>query len=200
MCPYCGSRSRHRCLTLFLLEDLSDDLEAARLLHFAPEKALEARLRDRLGDSYLSADLRSGAAMVTADMTDLTFDDQSFDMVVASHVLEHISDDRAALSELLRVLRPGGRAILQHPIEYARETYEDAAITSPEARQLAFGQDDHVRVYGRDFADRMRAAGFTVELVRYSECVAAADVERRGLHDLEGTLKADDIYVGTRPA
>lgn len=199
MCPYCGSRSRQRSLVLFLLEDLGVDLEEARLLHFAPEKEMEARLHGRAGHNYLSADLQPGAAMVAADMTNLGFDDQSFDIVVASHVLEHIPDDRKALSELLRVLRPGGRAILQHPIEYARETYEDASITSPDARQLAFGQSDHVRVYGRDFADRMRAGGFAVQLVRYADRVPATLVERCGLHDLEGTLKADDIYVGTRP-
>ena len=198
VCPGCGSRSRQRALVLFLQDTPEPGNRPLGVLHFAPEPEVARHLRDRPGISYLSADLDPSRAMVEADMTALPFEDGAFDLVIVGHVLEHIPDDARALRELFRVTRPGGRAVLQHPIEYAFPTYEDWTITAPEVRADAFGQHDHVRVYGRDFPERVRAAGFDVERVRYEELVLPETVECHGLRDAQGTLKADDIYVCTK--
>jgi SAM-dependent methyltransferase len=172
------------------------------VLHWAPESALAARFASRPNLDYVTADLAPGAAMAVMDITAIPRPDESIDVLIASHVLEHVPDDGLALSEIFRVLRPGGMAALQHPIDYDRAvTYEDPAITEPADRERAFGQDDHVRVYGRDFDDRLRQAGFDVELRRYREELSAEERHRYRL-DEQGTeprrqpsLIMDDIYV-----
>jgi SAM-dependent methyltransferase len=124
------------------------------------------------------------------DITDIPLDDGSFDMIVCSHVLEHVPDDRKAMRELFRVLRPGGWAVLQSPLDPARpHTYEDWSITAPQERQRAFGQHDHVRIYGRDYGDRLEEAGFRVERVNHLARLGPAAAVRYGLPAQE------DIYV-----
>ena len=110
---------------------------------------------------YLSIDLAEGAAMVRMDVTNLGLPDDSFDVIYCSHVMEHIPDDRRAMRELHRVLRPGGWAVLQVPI-LRETTFEDSSVTAPEDRERVFGQWDHVRVYGRDYVHRLSEAGFDV--------------------------------------
>lgn len=125
-----------------------------RLLHFAPESAIERRVRP-LAD-YVTADLDPGAAMVAADITALPFEDASFDALLCIHVLEHVTDDRAATAELRRVLAPGGWGVVMVPLDLERaETYEDPSVTSPAARRREFWQEDHLRLYGRDLAERL---------------------------------------------
>lgn len=159
ICPRCRSHPRHRAIALLLARG---DLPGRRLLHFAPE-ALFDPVFERLpqiervtADLYVPADLR-------LDITDMDLADGSFDLILCSHVLEHVPDDRAAMSELRRVLADGGLALVLTPYRAESPTYEDPAVTSPLDRMVAFGQQDHVRIYGTDLADRLRGAGFEVE-------------------------------------
>jgi SAM-dependent methyltransferase len=181
-CPRCGLLERHRGLFLYL-EWRTDLFSAPRsLLHVAPEPELQRRLRARTDLRYVSLDLGSPYADVRGDLEALPFADHSFDAVLCSHVLEHVGDDRRALSEIRRVLRPGGLALLLVPVDDAREhTYEDATIVAPEARRIAFGQEDHLRQYGRDFAERVRAAGFAVEPDRWLIELDEPAIRRYGL-------------------
>jgi SAM-dependent methyltransferase len=137
------------------------------MLHVAPDVSLHRRLRALSGVDYLSADLDSTKADVQMDLTAIALPDDSFDLILASHVLEHIPDDVAAMGELRRVLRPGGVAILAVPY-WGDTTREDLSITDPEERRRLYGQTDHVRMYGRDgvFEDRLRSVGFEVAVDR----------------------------------
>lgn len=191
LCPRCGSRDRHRALWLYLRERMGiEEAQHLRLLHFAPENALARRLSSLPSVDYTTADLDPGAAMVAADITALPFDGASFDAILCIHVLEHVEDDRAAMRELRRVLAPGGWAIVMVPLDLDRaETYEDPAITSPEDRRAEFWQADHVRLYGRDLADRLRTAGFEVEVDEWVRHLPPESISRYGLFPHE------DMYV-----
>lgn len=161
-CPSCRSLERHRFLWLCVNRMYPDALDGSTIVHFAPEAALQSWLSKR-GGSYVRVDLDESRADVQADITDMSaFRDGCADIVVCSHVLEHVPDDGAALRELRRILAPDGFAFLMVPQYNARQTFEDPSITDPEGRKRAFGQTDHVRRYGRDFADRVRATGFAV--------------------------------------
>jgi len=138
-----------------------------RLLHVAPERTLMRKLKRVPGLAYVTFDLTSPLAQVHGDVCALPFPDDSFDAILCNHVLEHVLDDRRAMAELRRVLRPGGWAMLQVPWDPDRAvSYEDSSIVSPEDRALHFHQSDHVRVYGRDYVARLREAGFDVTVER----------------------------------
>ncbi len=136
------------------------------LLHVAPERNLQKILRSFSYIEYISGDLNpSTDCDIRLDITNINFEDNFFDVIICNHVLEHIVDDRKAMHELFRVLKPKGIAILQVPIsKTARETFEDFPIISPEEREKYFGQKDHVRIYGKDYKNRIESAGFKVEL------------------------------------
>lgn len=157
------------------------------MLHFAPEIALERRFRSMVGAGYVSADLENSRAMVAIDVTAIPYPDASFDIIYCSHVLEHVTDDRLAMRELRRVLASGGWAILNVPIR-GETTYEDPAITTPEGREKAYGQWDHVRYYGRDYVDRLRASGFDVQIVTTSDLVTDEERTRLGLTPAAGEI------------
>lgn len=131
-------------------------------LHFAPERCLEQKSRALLGERYVAADLSRPSVDVQTDITRMVFEDNSFDLIYCSNVLEHIPDDRRAMSELHRVLALGGLAIVQVPIK-GDHTYEDDTIVTLDERDHHFGQWDHVRYYGRDIQDRLASTGFRVE-------------------------------------
>jgi len=173
VCPQCGSRKRHRLYYLFLKYKILNPMmvknRVIKVLHFAPERCLKRLFNCYLLVDYLSADLLSPEAMVKEDMTKLSFNDNTFDIVFASHVLEHIEEDQKAMREVYRVLKPGGIAILQVPIQDRDKTYEDSSIKDPKERFKAFGQTDHVRIYGRDYKDRLRKAGFKVRISRFAD-------------------------------
>jgi SAM-dependent methyltransferase len=189
-CPACGSRPRHRLLALVLDEDGLID-PTTDVLHFAPEPVLADRLRAGVR-RYVSADLEPGAADVVADITALPFDHQSFDVIVCSHVLEHVPDDGAAMRELHRVLRSPGVAFVQTPVNYEQaQTFEDPAAGDPADRLARFSQADHVRVYGVDLQDRLNAAGFSVTV---RDAADFGDVvDRYVLEPRRGPLR-NDIY------
>lgn len=183
ICWRCGSQERHRALWIWLNGGRSPFPFARDLLHFSPEHCLEGRLRELVGPGYRSSELEPGRADLALDLTALDLPDESFDAVIASHVLEHVADDAAAMRELWRVLRPGGVAVVMVPIDPGREeTFEDPTITSPEARTAAFWQADHVRLYAPDVEDRLRAAGFEVTVVRPVADLGEPAARRFGLH------------------
>jgi SAM-dependent methyltransferase len=159
VCPGCGSLERHRLAFLLLSHDLGCDHST---LHVAPEPPIASWLqRCSAEGKYLSIDL-AGTAMQRMDLTALSLPDQCMTLIWCSHVLEHIPDDRQAMREMHRVLRPGGAAVIQVPIQ-RQETYEDFTILTPHDRRIAFGQEDHVRLYGMDVVDRLGGVGFHVE-------------------------------------
>lgn len=165
-CPNCGAVERHRLAwTYFKMSTNLFDGRPKSLLHVAPEVAIAARLARIPGVDYLSADLASPRAMVKMDLTNIQYPEGSFDVILCSHVLEHIPDDQKAMTEMFRVLRPGGWAAIQVPIGRAH-TVEDPAAKTPVLRKQIYGQRDHVRLYGRDIVERLRAAGFEVEHTR----------------------------------
>jgi SAM-dependent methyltransferase len=180
-CPVCRSMQRHRLVLRFLQTRTSLFAGGSpRFLHIAPEPGLARRLRAIPAIDYLSADLNDPRAMRKIDLTRIDLPSASLDAVYCSHVLEHIPADRQALAEIYRVLAPGGWALILVPIQ--REiTYEDPAIVLPQQREKAFGQFDHVRVYGRDFDTRLRAAGFEVRALSASDLCSPAETLRLGL-------------------
>ncbi|HEX6143395.1 MAG TPA: class I SAM-dependent methyltransferase [Geminicoccaceae bacterium] len=165
-CPRCNAKARHRRDWLYL-RDRTDLLKGpVKLLEVGPRWAFARRFQTMPGVEYVGLDLvRRGPEVTTlGDVTALPMPDASFDAVLCIHVLEHVADDRGAISEIHRVLRPGGFAIITVPIRLDRPTHEDPSITAPEERARAFGERGHVRSYGKDFADRLRVAGFEVRL------------------------------------
>lgn len=163
-CPVCYSLDRERLLYLYLKHKTSLFKQETKLLHVAPEKALSSFIKKHNHIDYLTADLSSDGVMVKMDITHIEYQDNNFDSVICNHVLEHIIDDRKAMRELYRVLKPNGWGILQVPISHTlTETYEDASAVTPEERENKFGQCDHVRIYASDYLDRLKEVGFQVE-------------------------------------
>jgi SAM-dependent methyltransferase len=197
LCPGCDALERHRLLWLYL--DHHSDLlsTGVSVLHFAPEYRLAKNLRSLRNLEYLSADLGSPLAEEHFDITGIPYPNDRFDLVICSNVLEHIEDDTAAMEEMYRVLKPGGRAIVQVPLDVRREvTFEDPSVVLPQERKRLFHQDDHVRIYGRDFEARLAATGFRVRPEHYLESFDAQAVKRFGLGGLTG--HGQDIYLCTK--
>lgn len=195
-CPNCGARDRQRHLWLYLERKTNLFSDRLRVLHFAPERIFEEKLRSRANLDYVSTDLARARADVKADITDLPFPDDSFDVILCSHVLEHVVEDRKAMRELHRVLRPGGWALVLVPIDFGREeTFENPAIVAPADRERLFGQADHIRVYGRDFTARLEEAGFTVRVEDFRRELGETAARRYGLRprkpDLHLCLKTE---------
>ena len=164
-CPTCGSLERHRYMWLHLQDVHRVWQRRLSILHVAPEPCIGRRLSEFANIDYLSIDLYNEGAALNMDLTDLTLPDARFDMVICSHVLEHIERDDLAIVEMARVLRPRGKLVVMVPVDRKLEqTYEDAAITDPIERHKAFGHPYHVRVCGTDYPDRMRNAGFDVSV------------------------------------
>lgn len=163
--PSTLSLERHRLLWLYLKKetDFFTSNTKKKVLHFAPEQAFYKLFRNQKNIDYSTTDLFSPLADVKADICDLPFEANSYDIIFCNHVLEHIPDDTKAMKELFRVLKPGGMAILQIPQDLSRETtFTDDSITDQKERAKIFGQYDHVRIYGRDYFDKLRSIGFKV--------------------------------------
>ncbi|GLU42487.1 SAM-dependent methyltransferase [Muricauda sp. NBRC 101325] len=177
--PSTLSLERHRLLWLYLKNETSFFSQSLKLLHFAPEQAFYKRFKKLDNIDYTTTDLNSPLADVKADICNLPFADNSFDVILCNHVLEHIPDDTKAMQELYRVLKPGGWGIFQIPQDLKRDTtYEDDSITDKKERAKIFGQYDHVRIYGRDYFDKLRSIGFTVEEVDYTQMLPSVEVEK----------------------
>ncbi len=193
-CPGCGSLERQRLLWLYLKNKIQIEKQNLSLLNIAPDHAIQNRLKKIRNINYLSIDLDSDLAMEKQDLTRLSFADNSFDAILCYHVLEHIEDDNKAMKELFRTLKPKGWAIIQTPIEKMREkTFEDFSVTSPEDRKRVFGQSDHVRIYGLDYIDRLRNAGFIVKIDNYVNQFEDYEIDKYLLD------KEEEIYFCTKP-
>ena len=192
-CPNCRSIDRERHIFLYMNQRMSKIDRNVKLLHFSPERGLGKALSSNPGVDYVSVNLAK-TAMVSMDVTSLGFSDFSFDVIVCSHILEHVLRDQLALSELFRVLKPGGWAVILSPISLSlARTYEDSSITSKEARIKAFGQEDHVRIYGKDFIDRLRDAGFIVTSWNYAGESSSEKADRYRI------LKDERLFICEKP-
>lgn len=171
LCPDSQSLERHRLLWLYLNQKTNFFSEKLHFLHIAPEECFMKLFEKQHGDGYITADIESPLAKVKMDVHAIPFEDNTFDAAMCNHVMEHVEDDIKAMSEIHRVLKPGGWAILQVPFfsPLAETTFEDKSITDPLAREKAYGQDDHVRLYGKDYPERLRSAGFKVTEDRFIE-------------------------------
>lgn len=177
--PSTLSLERHRLLWLFLTKETNFFTDNLKVLHFAPEQAFYKRFRNIPHLDYTTTDLNSPLADVKADICNLPFDDNTYDVILCNHVLEHIPDDTQAMKELYRVMKPGGWGVFQIPQDLNRATtFEDNSITDKKERAKIFGQYDHVRVYGRDYFDKLRSIGFQVEEVDYTKTFEKEDIER----------------------
>lgn len=166
LCWRCGSHERHRAQWLLLQRRPELLRDARSVLHFSPEWCIRRRLQAVAGLRYVTADLNPDGVDLELDLTHLDLPDDAFDAVLCSHVLEHVTDDAAAMRELCRITAPRGFCLVMVPLALDRaRTYEDPAITAPEDRQREFLQHDHVRLYAPDIADRLKTAGFDVEVV-----------------------------------
>jgi len=177
--PSTLSLERHRLLWLYLKRETNFFSDALKVLHFAPEQAFYKRFRKLTNLDYTTTDLNSPLADVKADICNLPFKDNSFDVILCNHVLEHIPDDTKAMTELHRVMKSGGWGVFQIPQDMSRAvTFEDDSITDPKERARIFGQYDHVRVYGIDYFDKLSAAGFKVNPVDYTSKFSAKEIEQ----------------------
>ena len=167
--PSTFSLERHRLLWLYLQNETDFFEKKMKVLHFAPEAAFINKFKKLKNISYDTLDLDSPLADIKADICDLPIKNDSYDFILCNHVLEHILDDNKAMKELYRVLKKGGTGIFQVPLNMSnKQTYEDFTITDPKERNEAFGQYDHVRVYGMDFFERLKNVGFKVEKCEYT--------------------------------
>lgn len=180
------SLERHRQMWLYLKNETDFFSANLKVLHIAPEQDFLRRFKKMQNLDYTSADLFSPIVDVKADILKLPFGDNTFDVIICNHVLEHIADDRKAMSELYRVMKPKGWGIIQVPMKTSLEkTYEDFTITSPKDRQKHFGQYDHVRWYGMDYFDRLRSVGFEAEANYYSQKYSESEIRRFALNKNE---------------
>ncbi|MEO9512758.1 MAG: methyltransferase domain-containing protein [Flavobacteriaceae bacterium] len=176
--PSTLSLERHRLLWLYLKNKTDFFTKKQKVLHFAPEQAFHKRFKQLNNIDYTTTDLNSPLAEVKADICNLPFSDDSFDVILCNHVLEHIPDDTKAMQELFRILKPGGWGIFQIPQDLKRaQTFEDDSITDRKERAKIFGQYDHVRIYGRDYFEKLRSIGFIVEEVNYTHQLLQSEVE-----------------------
>jgi SAM-dependent methyltransferase len=176
LCPGCLSLERHRLMWLYLKNKTSFFTSNYKVLHIAPEQCFLKRFRKLKNLTYHTADLESPIADYKCDVQNLPFDDKDYDIVICNHVLEHVPDDKKAMSEILRVLKPGGFAILQVPANFERNnTFEDNSITDKKERTRIFGQYDHLRVYGTDYPERLKQAGFVIDEPNFTETLSQSE-------------------------
>ena len=199
LCPNCLALERHRLLWLWLLResDLGRGAMALpRLLHIAPEVALMRKLRKmyaREAERYVTADLESPLADIHFDVQQIPLADGSFDTIICNHIMEHIEDDRLAMRELYRILKPNGWGVILSPVDESRATtFEDDSITDPAERTRIFGQYDHRRIYGRDYAARLEEAGFEVAVIDYKQAFSRKEQALYALPD-------EKLYIVHKP-
>ncbi len=200
ICPYCQSTDRDRLVFLYLKYETDFFEKSCSLLHIAPEPSLYRVFKKMKNIEYhpgtkYAEGFYYGNDLETVDLLDIPYADNRFDWIICNHVLEHIPDDVSAMRELFRVLKPGGRAVLQVPYSLKlKTTYEDERYRTPEEREQHFGQFDHVRIYGLDYPDRLRSSGFDVEVIDQEKGLKhAGDLKKYALNPKE------NLFVATKP-
>lgn len=192
LCPYCKSLERHRLIYLLLSNNTDVFVKKTKLLHFAPENCLRNIFKIKGNINYVTADLYMKEVDFNIDIINTKFPNNSFDFILCIHVLEHIEDDIRAMMEIHRILRKGGKAIIMVPI-LREKTLEDASIISPKDRLKYFGQEDHVRIYGLDFIDRLENVGFRVKRVNYINKLGKTLSKFYSV--ITGNQETEDIYL-----
>jgi len=189
-CPECGCYERSRLLWFYLKYRTNFLTDKLKVLHIAPEYSLQKKFKSLSNLEYISADLNSSLAMIKMDITNIQYKNNYFDVIICYHVLEHIIEDQKAMSELFRVLKPHGWAIIQSPIDSKREmTFEDQNINTPEDREKYYGLYDHVRIYGLDYKNRLERAGFNVIIDEYAKTLDDYTLKKYGID------KNENIYL-----
>lgn len=180
ICPTCGSSDRNRWF-MFVLSNYTNIFEGRfRVLHFAPESNVSERIMSNPNCDYYSVDIQAGRAMHVVDILDIPYRDSFFDYVILNHVMEHISNESVAMKEIQRVLKIGGKMIISFPICTNIDTFEDNNISSSEDRLKYYGQDDHVRLYGRDYKARMEKYGWQVDVYTPQEKCSRKELDKYG--------------------
>ena len=198
-CPRCGCVERHRILWLYLQNKTNFFKDKLKVLHFAPEHWFQKSFKSLPNLDYITTDLFDRLAMVKMDITNITYEDNQFDVILCNHVLEHIPDEHKAMKELLRILKPNGWAILQVPLDLRLEkTFEDSNIVSREDREKFFGQYDHVRLYGLDYKDKLEEAGFKVKVEDYVQELGTEKTKRYKLEETTNKHMCNKIYYCTK--
>ncbi|MTI32540.1 class I SAM-dependent methyltransferase, partial [Xanthovirga aplysinae] len=186
LCPNCLTLERHRLMWFFLQKHTDFFSAKHKVLHIAPEICFIDRFEKMENLEYTTGDLESPLAKVRMDVHDIPFGDCNFDVAFCNHVMEHVKDDLRAMGEIYRILKPGGFAIIQSPMDFnLKKTYEDPSIKEPAAREKAFGQSDHVRMYGLDYQKRLEKAGFKVTPYDLKKEIPAEKYQRFALPEQE---------------
>lgn len=186
LCPGTLSLERHRLLWIYLEKETYFLKQKLKVLHVAPEQVFYNKFKRFLHWDYTTTDLYSPLADVVADICDLPFQDNQYDLILCNHVLEHIPKDLKAMAELYRVLKKGGTLIAQVPLNEERlNTFQDDSITDSNERNKAFGQYDHVRIYGRDYYHRLESVGFSTERIFLQRHLSKEEIRRYGLPNKE---------------
>jgi SAM-dependent methyltransferase len=195
LCPSCQALERHRLIWLYLQTETDFFKKPVNVLHIAPEACFIKPFEKLHGDKYITADIESPLAKVKMDIHNIPFNKGTFDVVLCNHVLEHVDNDIKAMSEINRVLKAGGFAVMQVPFfnPVPEKTFEDFSITDPREREKAFGQDDHVRKYGKDYSQRISQAGMKPVENNFVDKKTEEERHRYGL------VKGETLYIGVKP-
>ena len=180
VCPFCGCGDRERWLYYVATKYTNLSELKGKVLHFAPESSVREFIMSNINIDYYSCDITPWKAMHVADMTDIQFKDSTFDYVISNHVLEHIVDEEKAISEIKRVLKSDGKWILSFPICTDMDTYEDKSIITEQDRYKAYGQEDHVRLYGRDYKERLEKYGLKITIYSPENKLSEEDINKYG--------------------
>jgi SAM-dependent methyltransferase len=195
LCPNCLSLERHRLIWLFLKTKTDFFNAELKVLHVAPEYCFIKRFKALNNLDYITGDLESPLADVKMDIREIPFGDNTFDVIICNHTLEHVKEDLLAMKEFYRVMKPGGWGVFNSPInENRKETYEDFSITDPAEREKHFGQRDHVREYGMDYEDRLIQAGFSVNRQDILSELTQELIDRYGLLHYQKKTAEEIVY------
>lgn len=181
LCPNCLALERHRLMWLFLQEKTNFFTDQLKILHIAPELCFIDRMNSLSNLEYITGDIESPLAKVKMDVHQIPFEDNTFDVVFCNHVMEHVDDDILACKEINRVLKKDGWGIIQSPVYDLENTIEDKSITDPAERERMFGQRDHVRKYGNDYAKRLCASGLNVRENHFIKTLDKTTIQKHAL-------------------
>jgi SAM-dependent methyltransferase len=195
LCPSCQALERHRLIWLYLQTETDFFKKPVNVLHIAPEACFIKPFEKLHGEKYITADIESPLAKVKMDIHNIPFNEGTFDVVLCNHVLEHVDNDIKAMSEINRVLKSGGFAVMQVPFfnPVPEKTFEDFSIADPREREKAFGQDDHVRKYGKDYSQRISKAGMKPVENNFVDKKTEEERHRYGL------VRGETLYIGVKP-
>lgn len=194
LCPYDLTLERHRLMWLYLKDHSNFFTDELKVLHIAPEQCFHKKFQQQKNLDYLTGDLESPIADMHFDLHDIPLEDNRFDIVFCNHVMEHVNDAIQCMSELNRVMKPGGWGIMQVPQDFSRDTtYEDPSIITPEDREKHYWQKDHVRLFGKDYPDWLRKAGFVVTEFKKEDHYSKEQIERYRLS------KEEILYIVSKP-